>query len=272
MEAPIPETFVGVDVSKAEPAVAVGDDGPAFTLPNTPEGHAGLAARLSPLRPRPRPGAAARELEALLARRQLAGMRTMEADRPAATPSRRVARDLEAHVRRLESHLEGVDRELDEKIRSSPAWREKDDLLREAPGIGPVLSRTLLAALPELGRLTGGRIAALVGAAPMAAESGAWRGRRRIQGAASRSATPCTWPPSRPAASTPRCGRSARRRPDRRPRRTGRSSGRPARSRRPPGPGARPPQPERAHSSSGPKQASGSRSRRDRPRFEAAGR
>ncbi len=133
--------------------------------------------------PRPLPDADARELEALLARRrQLVQMASMEKARLSAAPSRRVARDIESHLRWLESHLDGVDREVDGKIRSTPAWREKDDLLRGVPGIGPVLSRTLLAGLPELGRLGPGPLAALVGVAPMAAESGAWKGRRRIQG------------------------------------------------------------------------------------------
>ncbi|OJW19403.1 MAG: hypothetical protein BGO49_08730 [Planctomycetales bacterium 71-10] len=249
MGTPAPETFVGIDVSKAEPAVAVGDDGPAFTTANTPEGRAELVARLLPLRPRrvameatgrygeaaaaalaaaglpvdvvnpkqaaafaramgrlaktdaidarspaafaralpgeprPLPDAAARELEALLARRrQLVQMASMEKNRLEAAASRRVARDIEAHLRWLGSHLKDVDRELGEKIRSSPAWREKDDLLRDVPGIGPVLSRTLLAALPELGRLTRGQVSALAGLAPMAAESGGWKGRRHIQG------------------------------------------------------------------------------------------
>lgn len=132
--------------------------------------------------PRPLPGEAARELDALLdRRRQLLGMRTMEKNR-AATATGRVLRDLEAHVRWLDDHVERIDRELDERIRSSPLWREKDDLLRGVPGIGPVLSRTLLAGLPELGTVDPRRIAALAGLAPLADDSGQRRGPRRIAG------------------------------------------------------------------------------------------
>ena len=99
------------------------------------------------------------------------------ATRPRAGPPR-----LGVAPARLEEHLARIDRELDERIRSSPAWREKDDLLRGIPGVGPVLSRTLLAGVPELGTLSNRQAAALVGVAPMAADSGRWRGPRRIAG------------------------------------------------------------------------------------------
>jgi transposase len=132
---------------------------------------------------RPLPDEAARELDALLdRRRQLVGIRTMERNRLAAGATGRVRRDLESHLRWLDEHIAELDKELDEKIRSSPVWKEKDDLLRGVPGIGPVLSRTLLAGLPELGRLTNKQAAALVGLAPMAADSGRRRGPRRVTG------------------------------------------------------------------------------------------
>jgi transposase len=132
--------------------------------------------------PRPLPDAAARELDALLdRRRRLVGMRTMEQDRRA-TAAGRVLKDLEAHLRRLEEHIGRIDGELDERIRSSPAWREKDDLLRGIPGVGPVLSRTLLAGLPEPGRTGPRQLAAPVGLAPMADDSGKHRGARHVVG------------------------------------------------------------------------------------------
>lgn len=132
--------------------------------------------------PKALPDETARCLDALLdRRRQLIGMRTMEKNR-LTTASGRVRRDVEAHVRWLDERIDALDRELDDQIRSSPLWREKDDLLRGIPGVGPVLSRTLLAAVPELGTLSHRQAAALVGVAPMAAESGQWRGRRRISG------------------------------------------------------------------------------------------
>lgn len=132
--------------------------------------------------PRPLPDAEARALDALLdRRRQLVGMKAAEEARHA-TAAGRVRRDIESHLRWLGRHIAEVDRELDDRIRRSPAWREKDDLLRGIPGVGPVLSRTLLAALPELGRLGRGQAAALAGLAPMADDSGGRRGPRRIAG------------------------------------------------------------------------------------------
>ena len=137
------------------------------------------------VRPQVRPLAdeATRELDALLdRRRQLVGMRTMEQNRLAAEVSAPVRRDLEAHLRWLDKRIRQVDKELDERVRSSPVWKEKDDLLRGVPGIGPVVSRTLLAGVPELGRLTNKQAAALVGLAPMADDSGQRRGPRRVAG------------------------------------------------------------------------------------------
>ena len=132
--------------------------------------------------PRPLPEAAARELDHLLdRRRQLVGMRTMELNRKA-TSSGKVLRDVESHLRWLDGHIRELDEELDEKIRATPAWREKDDLLRGVPGIGPVLSRTLLAALPELGTVSNRRVSALVGLAPLPDDSGQYKGPRRTQG------------------------------------------------------------------------------------------
>jgi transposase len=248
MQTAAPEVFVGIDVAKARLDVAADGLAP-FRVDNTPEGVAGLVARLVPLRPalvvleatgrleaaavaalaaaglpvavinprqardfakamgrlaktdaidaatlaefarrirpevRPLPDEAARELDALLdRRRQLIGMRTMERNRLSAGPTGRVRRDLEAHLRWLDGRIARVDAELDERVRSSPAWREKDDLLRGVPGIGPVVSRTLLAGVPELGRLTNKQAAALVGLAPMADDSGGRRGPRRVAG------------------------------------------------------------------------------------------
>jgi transposase len=137
------------------------------------------------LRPEPRPLAdeATRELDALLdRRRQLVGMRTMEQNRVSGTVPSSVRRDLEAHLEWLDRHIAAVDQQMEQRIRSSPIWREKDELLRSIKGIGPVASRTLLAAVPELGRLDRRGIAALVGLAPMSDDSGQHRGVRRIQG------------------------------------------------------------------------------------------
>ena len=132
---------------------------------------------------RPLPDAAARELADLLARRrQLIGMRTAEKNRLGTAASDAVRADLEAHIAYLSRQVGEMDRRLDEAVRSSPAWREREDLLRGIPGIGPVASRTLLGELPELGTLGRRKIAALVGLAPMNRDSGSMRGKRMIVG------------------------------------------------------------------------------------------
>ena len=132
--------------------------------------------------PRPVPDAATQALDALLTRRrQLVEMLTAEKNRlgQARAPIRRSLRD---HIRWLERQLDRVNRELDTTIQESPIWRVKDDLLQSAPGVGPVLSRTLLGELPELGALSHKEIAALVGVAPFARDSGTLRGKRMVWG------------------------------------------------------------------------------------------
>jgi transposase len=89
---------------------------------------------------------------------------------------------LERHLSWLEAEVADADARLAEAVKASPAWEEKDELLRSIPGLGPVSSLTLLAALPELGSLEGGRIAALVGLAPFADDSGTRRGGRHVRG------------------------------------------------------------------------------------------
>ena len=131
---------------------------------------------------RPLPDAATQELSKLIARRrQLVEMLVAEKNRlRTATPS--VRRDIQEHIRWLERRLSDWDEELGRAVRSSPLWRERDNLLQSAPGVGPVLSATLLAALPELGTLNRREIAALVGVAPFNRDSGQFRGQRRVWG------------------------------------------------------------------------------------------
>jgi transposase len=90
------------------------------------------------------------------------------------------------HIAWLEAELAELDHDLRDQIRTSPLWREAEDLLRSVPGVGPVLATTLLADLPELGTLDRRRIAALVGVAPLSRDSGAMRGRRAIWGGRAR--------------------------------------------------------------------------------------
>ncbi len=135
---------------------------------------------------RPLPDSASQELKALVARRrQLVEMITAEKNRVRSAPNR-IRPKVEEHVSWLEESLEGLDRELGEFIRSSPMWKDKVQLLRSAPGVGPVLSMTLLSDLPELGALNRGEIAALVGVAPFNRDSGALRGKRQVWGGRSR--------------------------------------------------------------------------------------
>jgi len=131
---------------------------------------------------RPLPDAATQELSALVARRrQLIEMLTAEKNR-LRLATKKVRPNIEAHIRWLEGQLLDLDDGLGEVIRSSPVWRERDNLLRSVPGVGPVLSSVLLADLPELGRLNRKEIAALAGVAPLNRDSGQFRGRRTVWG------------------------------------------------------------------------------------------
>jgi transposase len=133
--------------------------------------------------PRPLPDEAAQELAALVERRrQVVAMHTAEENRLAATRVATVRARIRAHLAWLETDLAEVNDDLHQRLRTSPLWREQDDLLRSVPGIGPVLSLRLLAELPELGRLGHGQIAALVGVAPLNRDSGTQRGRRAVWG------------------------------------------------------------------------------------------
>ena len=93
---------------------------------------------------------------------------------------------IQAHITWLEDELGGLDDELRDRVRKSPLWRVKDDLLRSVPGVGQQVSLTLLAYLPELGTLNRKQIAALVGVAPFNRDSGPRRGRRSVWGGRAR--------------------------------------------------------------------------------------
>jgi transposase len=242
------DTFVGVDLAKAEFVVAGRPEGTRWTATNDPEGIAATVARLRTLTPalivaeatggyeralvaalaaaglplvvanprqvrdlakatgqlaktdrldadllalfaervrptpRPLPEPVRQQLDALLTRRrQLLDMLTAERNRlEHATVS--VRRSLTDHIRWLERQVADVDRDLAQTIEHSPVWRAKENLLRSVPGVGPVVSRTLLADVPELGCLNRKQIAALVGVAPLARDSGTLRGKRLVWG------------------------------------------------------------------------------------------
>ena len=240
---------VGIDVSKAEVAVAVHPSGEAWTSATTAEALEALAHRLTLLRPvlivleatggyelpvaaacaavglplaivNPRqvrafaqalgrtaktdaidatvlalfgarvhpparavPDQATQALAALVTRRrQLLGMLGAEQRRLPQAPTAAVRHDVQAHIRWLERRLRDVDTDLARAIHASPVWRVQDDLLQTVLGVGPTTARTLLATLPELGRLDRRAIAALVGVAPFNRDSGQWRGHRTIWG------------------------------------------------------------------------------------------
>lgn len=140
-----------------------------------------FAERVRPT-PRPLPDDAVQALDARLTRRrQLVEMLTAERNRLLiARPA--VRRDLQQHIRFLERRLHEADHDLHTAVKASPLWRVKDDLLQSVPGVGRVVSLTLLAELPELGRLSHKEIAALVGVAPLNRDSGTLRGKRLVYG------------------------------------------------------------------------------------------
>ena len=128
------------------------------------------------------PGEDQRQLEALITRRrQLVDMRSSELKRKQTAP-KVIHPNIEAVIAFLSAQIDDVDGDLNKLIRSSPAWREADDLLQSVPGVGPVLAATLTALVPELGRLNRKQIAALVGIAPLNNDSGARTGKRTTWG------------------------------------------------------------------------------------------
>jgi len=129
------------------------------------------------------PDAGRAELAALLdRRRQLLGMRVAEGNRARPGLPAAVRAGIEAHRAWLDDQIAALDREVAAAVSRTPAWRERDRLLRSIPGVGPVVSRTLLADLPERGTRPPGKLAALAGLAPFAADSGRRRGERHIRG------------------------------------------------------------------------------------------
>ena len=143
-----------------------------------------LAHFAEAVRPEPRPFAdeASRELSSLVGRRrQLLAMITAEGNRLARAP-KPLRKRLEAHLRWLRKEVERTEAELGRVVREDTVLAEKDGLLRSVPGVGPTLSATLLADLPELEHLDRKRLAALVGVAPMNRDSGTMRGLRTVWG------------------------------------------------------------------------------------------
>jgi transposase len=134
------------------------------------------------IQPRPLPSAQTQLLADLVTRRrQIVDMIGAERQRQKRAPAR-LEKSIARLLRALEKELSSVDTDIDDAVRASPTWRDNEDLLSSVPGVGPVISRTLMAELPEIGTLDRKQIAALAGLAPFTRQSGRWRGKSRIPG------------------------------------------------------------------------------------------
>jgi transposase len=133
--------------------------------------------------PRPLPDEATQLLADLIARRrQILEMMVAERQREKRVTVPHLRKSIVRLLKALERELTSVDTDINDAVRGSPAWREKEDLLASVPGVGPTIARTLIAELPELGQLSRRQVAALAGLAPFTRQSGQWRGRSFIGG------------------------------------------------------------------------------------------
>ncbi len=133
--------------------------------------------------PRPLPDEMTRLLADLVARRrQIVEMMAAEGQRERRMTNQRLKKSITRLRKALEKELAELDGEIDDHVRGSSVWAEKEDLLASVPGISPVIARTLIAELPELGSLDRRKVAALVGLAPWTRQSGQWRGKSFIGG------------------------------------------------------------------------------------------
>jgi transposase len=140
-------------------------------------------AEATGLTPRPLADEATRLLADLVARRrQIVEMIGAERQREQRMTGPRLKKSIGRLLRALEKELATLDGDIDDAVRESPAWRAKENLLESVPGVGPIIARTLIAELPELGQLGRKEIAALAGLAPFTRQSGQWRGKSFIGG------------------------------------------------------------------------------------------
>lgn len=132
---------------------------------------------------RPLPAEDAISLGELVARRrQVVDMITAERNRRQTMRDTRVVTRIERHLALLSKELAEIEGDIDDGIKRSPIWREKEQLFQSVPGVGKTLARTLIAEMPELGTLDRRAVAMLAGVAPVNKDSGTLRGRRMIQG------------------------------------------------------------------------------------------
>lgn len=140
-------------------------------------------AEATKMEPRPLPDETTQLLADLVARRrQIVEMMAAEGQRERRLTDRRLRKSILRLRKAMEKELTELDGEIGDRVRGSPVWAEKEDLLASVPGVGPVIARTLIAELPELGSLDRRKIAALVGLAPWTRQSGQWRGKSFIGG------------------------------------------------------------------------------------------
>ena len=118
----------------------------------------------------------------LTRRRQLVEMRTQELNHRRKHHGKKVKKSIESVLKVLDLQIEAIERDLDDRIKGSPIWQHKADLMKTIKGVGVCTARTLLICLPELGTVSRQAIAALVGVAPLNRDSGRMRGRRMIWG------------------------------------------------------------------------------------------
>lgn len=169
------EVMAGVDVSGAQLDVALWPGGESFRVGNDAQG--------------------------VRRRRQLTGMLVAETNRHQRA-TKVVKKSTVATIRSLKRTLAELERQLRDTVKNSPAQQAKATMLEQVPGVGPQLARTLIAEVPELGRLGRRQLAALIGVAPHAHESGPFKGRRMIWAGAPPCAARSTWRCSAPPAST----------------------------------------------------------------------
>jgi transposase len=115
-------------------------------------------------------------------RRQIIQMIVAERQRQKRLATKQLQKSIARLIKALEKELSALDQSIDDVVRGSPSWREKEDLLASVPGVGPTIARTLIAELPELGTLGRKEIAALAGLAPWTRQSGGWKGKSFIGG------------------------------------------------------------------------------------------
>ena len=140
-------------------------------------------AEATKAQPRALPDDQTRLLADLVARRrQIVEMMAAEGQRERRLTDKRLRKSIARLRKAMEKELAELDSAIDDQVRGSPVWAEKEDLLASVPGIGPVIARTLIAELPELGSLDRRQIAALAGLAPCTRQSGQWRGKSFIGG------------------------------------------------------------------------------------------